>query len=85
MFLSVPNAKRVEIYKGLGTPLPLCAVCLLLATAARGIGIDGASCEKSIHRDEPLTQGSEERLFGAVLKCAATNGREDKTALRGPG
>jgi hypothetical protein len=40
---------------------------LLLATAARGIGIDGASCGKPIHRDEPLTQGSEERLFGAAL------------------
>jgi hypothetical protein len=39
---------------------------LLLATAARGIGFDGASCWKPIHRDEPLTQGSEVRLCGAV-------------------
>jgi hypothetical protein len=31
---------RIEIYKGLGTPRPLCAVCLLLAAAARGIGVD---------------------------------------------
>lgn len=43
---------------------------LLLATAARGIGVDGASCGKPIHRDEPLTQGSGERLFGADLTCA---------------
>jgi hypothetical protein len=40
---------------------------LLLAAAARGIGVDGASCGKPIHRDEPLTQGSEGRLFGAAL------------------
>jgi hypothetical protein len=40
---------------------------LLLATAARGIGIDSASCWKPIHRDEPLTQGSEVRLCGAAL------------------
>ena len=39
---------------------------LLLATAARGIGVDGASCWKPIRRDEPLTQGSEVRLFGAA-------------------
>ena len=39
---------------------------LLLATAARGIGVDGASCWKPIHRDEPLTQGSEVRLGGAA-------------------
>jgi hypothetical protein len=41
---------------------------LLLAAAARGIGVDGASCGKSIHRSEPLTQGSEGRFFGAVLQ-----------------
>ena len=40
---------------------------LLLATAARGIGVDSASCWKPIHRDEPLTQGSEVRLCGAAL------------------
>jgi hypothetical protein len=39
---------------------------LLLATATRGIGVDGASCGKPIHRDEPLTQGSEVRLYGAA-------------------
>ena len=39
---------------------------LLLATAARGIGVNGASCWKPIHRDEPLTQGSEVRLCGAA-------------------
>jgi len=39
---------------------------LLLATAARGIGVDSASCWKPIHRDEPLTQGSEVRLCGAT-------------------
>ena len=41
---------------------------LLLAAAARGIGVDGASCGKPIHRSEPLTQGSEGRFFGAVLQ-----------------
>ena len=40
---------------------------LLLATAARGIGVNGASCWKPGHRDEPLTQGSEVRLCSAAL------------------
>jgi hypothetical protein len=40
---------------------------LLLATATHGIGVDNASCWKPIHRDEPLTQGSEVRLCGAAL------------------
>ena len=40
---------------------------LLLATAARGIGVDGASCGKPIHRGEPLTQDSEVRLGGTAL------------------
>ena len=39
---------------------------LLLATAARGIGLDGASCGKPIHRDEPLTQDSGVRPYGAA-------------------
>ena len=38
---------------------------LLLAAAARGIGVDGASCGKPVRRDEPLTQDSEGHLFGA--------------------
>ena len=52
---------------------------LLLATAARGIGVDGTSCGKSIHRGEPLTQGSEVRHSGAALDLAC---REQ--ASRGP-
>ena len=39
---------------------------LLLATAARGIGVDGASCGKPVHRDEPLTQDSGVRPYGAA-------------------
>lgn len=50
---------------------------LLLATVARGIGVDGASCWKPIHRDEPLTQGSEVRLCGA----ASTNGSSHDLTL----
>lgn len=42
VFLSVPHALRIGIYEGLGTPRPCCAVGLLLAAAARGIGVDGA-------------------------------------------
>ena len=43
VFLSVPNAERVGIYKGLGTPLPICAdLPLLLAAAAPALGVDGA-------------------------------------------
>jgi len=39
-----------QIYEGPGTPLPFRAVALLLAAAAGCIGVDGASCGKSIHR-----------------------------------
>ncbi len=42
--------------KGLGTPLPICAVNpqLLVATAAPVLGVDGASCWKQLHRVELL-------------------------------
>jgi len=53
-------------------------IALLLATAARGIGVDGASCGKSIHRSEPLTQGS--RSASSARLCTdepAGSGRED--------
>ena len=49
---------RCGNYKGHGTPLPLCAEVFLLAAAARGIGTDGDCCCKSVHRVEPLSQGS---------------------------
>jgi hypothetical protein len=50
--------ERCGNYKGHGTPLPLCAEVFFLAAAARGIGTDGACCCKSVHRVEPLSQGS---------------------------
>lgn len=40
---------RCGNHEGHGTPLPFRAE-LLLAAAARGIGVDGASCAKTIHR-----------------------------------
>ena len=49
---------RCGNYKGHGTPLPFCAEVFLLAAAARGIGTDGDCCCKSVHRVEPLSQGS---------------------------
>jgi len=58
---------------------------LLLAAAARGIGVDGASCGKPIHRSEPLTQGSEGRFFGAALQWARRERAGGRTALHGPG
>jgi hypothetical protein len=52
VFVSVPNASTLGSYEGLGTPLPICAEFLLLATAAPVLGGSGAryvrsSCPKS--------------------------------------
>src|SRR5262249_43969879 len=44
VFLPVSNATAFESYEGRGTPLPLCAVFLLLAAAAPALGIDGSPC-----------------------------------------
>ena len=49
---------RAETSLATGTPVPFHAVGLLLAAAARGIGIEGASWGKPEPRFEPLTQGS---------------------------
>jgi hypothetical protein len=51
---------------------------LLLAAAARGIGVDGASCGKSIRRVEPLTQGSGVRGLRARSNDAVENEQRDE-------
>ena len=80
VFLSVPHALRIGIYEGLGTPRPCCAVGLLPAAAARGIGVDGASCGKAIHRVShcPKALGA---LVGAMADVArGERAGEDRVA-----
>ena len=54
----------------------------LLPTAARGVGVDGASCGKSLHRGEPSTRGSGVRRVDAIAEGTAV-GREEQTVLHG--
>lgn len=64
MFLAVRLALEPGgDFTGHGAPFPFRAVSLLLAAAARGIGIEGASWGKPEPRFEPLTQGSEGALI----------------------
>ena len=53
----------------------------LVAAAARGIGVDGASCGKSLHRCEPLTRGSGVRRLDAMAEGTRTEReRSDRVA-----
>ena len=85
VFLSVPNAMRSGSTRDPGHHSRFVPFRLLLAAAARGIGVDGASCGKPIHRSEPLTQGSEGRFFGAVLQVSPQGAgrRTDRVARSG--
>ena len=56
---------------------------LLLAAAAPALGVDGASCGKSAHRDEPLTQGSGVRGLRADQTTPVEERSDGRTALRG--
>jgi len=60
-------------HEGHGTPPPFRAVGLLPAAAARGLGIDGASCGKALHRVEPLTQAP--GLAAGTMDCTEPAGR----------
>jgi len=60
--LSVSGATRDSGHHSRFVPL-----ALLLAAAARGIGVDGAVLLEVGPSSEPLTQGSEGRRLGAAL------------------
>ena len=53
MFLSVPDALALWELQGTRDTTPAYAEVYLVAAAARGIGIDGGCCCKSVHRFEP--------------------------------
>jgi hypothetical protein len=63
--LSVSGATRDSGHHSRFVPF-----ALLLAAAARGMGVDGAVLLEVGPSSEPLTQGSEGRRFGAALHCA---------------
>ena len=58
MFLSVPYAEALRELQGTRDTTPVLCRSFPLAAAARGIGTDGDCCCNSVHRVEPLTQGS---------------------------
>ena len=84
VFLSVPHARRVGIYEGLGTPRPCCAVALLLATAARGIGFDGGpvGCHPSSRAVDPGSKwGAPSRRGSARIPRRAGGEERSRCAI----
>lgn len=84
VFMPVLNAMRVGIHEGIRDTTPAsCRVFCRLPRLHPLLGSMMLSCWKPIHRDEPLTQGPEERGLRAGQTTPVRNGQDGRTALRG--